>query len=108
MVNEITKYQCNICGEVYDEIESANRCESRGIIKLHPIGTVYNMYKEPDMVFAIIKQLPNTHNHHHSYLTWVCRDTPTGDSCSGGGFVGLIHGLKYIHQTKKPLHIFEY
>ena len=89
MVNEIKKYKCSICNKVHDDIESANRCESKGIIKLHPIGTVYSMYKEPNMVFAVIKQHPNNNGHHHSYLTWACRDTPTGDNCSGEEFCGF-------------------
>lgn len=106
MVDEIIKYKCSICGQVYDDIERANDCESKGIINLHQIGTVYNMYKNSDMVFAIIRQFPNSYGHHHGYSTWVCRDLPSRDNCSGEEFCGLDSWTKIYSPNKEaPAYI---
>ena len=89
MIEEVIKYKASICNTVYDELVQATDCERKGIIPLHPIGTIYNMYKDPDMVFAVIKQMPNNYKHHHSYLTWACRDTSAGDNCGGDDYCGF-------------------
>ncbi len=89
MVDEIAKYKCSICNEIYDNVEDANRCESKGIIPIHPIGTIFSMYDKKEMIFAIIEQHPNTYGHHHTYSTWACRDTKSGDNCGGEDFCGL-------------------
>lgn len=89
MVEEIIKYKCEICGMVYDKLVQAVDCESKGIISLHPIGTIFCMYNDITMVFVIIKQYPNKFGHNHSYSTWACRDTKAGDNCGAEDFCGL-------------------
>lgn len=101
MVDKITKYKCSICNEIYDDVKNANHCESKGIIELYPIGTVYSMYKEPNMIFAVVKQYPNRYGHHHSYLTYACRDTPVGDNCSGENFCGFDSWTKIYPPNKE-------
>lgn len=38
-MKRVTKYQCEICGALYDTSEGAERCESCGQPQILPIGT---------------------------------------------------------------------
>ena len=99
MVKEIIVYECEICGNKSTDKDGIERCEKRGVPELLPIGTVYQMYKEPEMVFAVVKQFPNDYPHMHSYSTWACRDTPAGDTL-GENHCGLNSGYEIYSPDK--------
>ena len=100
MAKIITQYQCEICKERYEKEPDAIECESKGIPDLISIGTIFSM-GVGDMVFAVIKQLPNQYGHHHGYLTWGCRDTDAGDNAEGEHFCGFESWDKIYPPNKK-------
>jgi hypothetical protein len=89
MVNKIIIYECQICKKCYTDEKEAEECEQKGVPELYPIGMVFAMDMDNEMVFAVIKQYPKIYPHHHGYSTWACRDTPAGDNAEGEQFCGL-------------------
>lgn len=94
MVKEITNYKCEICGMQFKSKDDAINCESGGVKKLLPIGTIFGMGYDvgmvyDGMVFAVIVQHPNLYRHHHGYNTWACRDTKAGDNCTEKNYCGM-------------------
>ncbi len=103
MVRKIREYVCEICKKSYGLESEANKCESKGIPKLYPIGLIFSMaHPGKKIVFAIIKQQPQNWGHHHSYSTWACRDTPAGDNVGEESYCG-VESWDKIHPSNKNI-----
>lgn len=89
MVEMVTKFKCEVCGEKYDRESEAAECEAKGLRPLHPIGLVFRLSGYEKIIFAVIKQQYKAYHHHHAYSTWACRDTPVGDNAGGEDFCGV-------------------
>ena len=109
-MKELTKYQCEICRKLYDNKNDAIACESKGVPELYPIGMIF-MYpniKDIEIIFAVIKQNFGCYDggHHHSYLTWACRDRKKknglnySDNVGGEEFCGIDSWSKIIPPNK--------
>lgn len=68
-----TLFQCEICGTIYDDEQTALECESKGEPNRIPIGVVVGGHaKSPNMVFVVAD---NHITWHHGELSfWVFRD----------------------------------
>lgn len=53
MAKQVTRWQCEICNEVFETRELAEKCEARGkeLVK-YPVGTVVGAYSEEVVVYC--------------------------------------------------------
>ena len=104
-MEKIIKYQCEICKTRFTKKQEALDCEKVGVLKLLPIGLVFNYQEDKKIIFAVIKQYPNEYRHHHSYSVWATRDTGMGDNIGGEDYCGHESwSNKYLPNKKLPAY----
>lgn len=76
----LTTYECEICGETYDEMKRAIQCEKEGIQEPFPVGLVFGNAKGfyKDITFCVAKS--KRVRHYLVNALWACRDNGAGDS----------------------------
>lgn len=87
----ITQYQCEICGERYNDAQVAVRCEARGPANLDKwkpgLLWRYKWDKEKGGIFALAKVRISSYSRHRvNGSFWACRNWST--SLEGGDNLG--------------------
>jgi hypothetical protein len=103
----ITKYECEICGRRYRDLDDAQACEDRGPAPSYPIGLIYGHHADTGLYSHItfaVGEKGKPIGHSLRCGRWACRDMPVGDSLGeqlcDSGFLTLTEHYAQIDPSK--------